>query len=152
MVTSVVVHGISFAHRRTVLRLNDGRTFPGRLPVDSAVTCGEHVFRNSLAERVHGLVEVSLPFGRADVMTTTDVFEVEAHRSWRTGMRQVLAYGAMVGLRPQLALFGVPTTPEGRLALYLKVRDSGAGVGLWFHGERHGWRLIGSRPSALLIP
>lgn len=58
----------------------------------------ESYFRDLLAKQVGGRIEVTLPFGRADVMTDTMVWEVEPATRYPAGVRQALHYGAMTGL------------------------------------------------------
>lgn len=97
-----------------------------------------------------------MPFGRADVATATDVFEVEPYKRWRDGIRQAFAYGAMTGLTPNLALYGLPLSEFAadalRLDLYLRIRDNAPAVALWFHGETQGWYKVTSRQTAMRIP
>ena len=122
-----------------------GRQFWGHPPGHSAVqSLTEHRLRDLLAEQLHGLTEVTLPLGRADVMTTDAVFEVEHWAKWREGARQVLAYAATAGPDTALALFGAATTDEVR-RLYLKVRDTLPSVQLWWY-----WGLL-LEPSGLTI-
>lgn len=82
-----------------------GRVFYGRSAVDLAPN-HETFFVAALAKQVDGICEAQLPIGRADVATSTHVFEVESARTWRSGAKQVLGYAAMSGLIPVLALFG----------------------------------------------
>lgn len=51
----------------------------------------ESWYRDLLAVQVSGQAEAPLPFGSADVMTATTVYEVEPVIHWRDGVRQVLA-------------------------------------------------------------
>lgn len=132
---------------RTISRLAsvtspDGRTFFGRWP-QSLGTAGEAPYIAALARTVRGFAEVTLPAGRADVATDTDVYEVEPVRSWRTGARQAFAYGGMSGLRPALALFGVADYEP----IYLRIRDRMPGLALWIWSGG-GWERVASRRSA----
>lgn len=105
--------------------------------------------RDELATRVRGWIEVPVPFGRADVATATDVFEVEPISRWQTGVRQVLAYAAATGLRANVALFG-PTPRDQQLKIYLRLRDrcGMTPVRLWLHCQVRGWQLITNRQDA----
>lgn len=99
-----------------------------------AVFDREHYFRDLLAKQVGGRTEVTLPFGRADVMTDTMVWEVEPASRYPAGVRQALHYGAQTGLTAALASYG----PN---ALVAKVFDHLAkipapGVELWWLYER----------------
>lgn len=96
------------------ITLPDGRQVSGRIPGRSAVTLLEHWLRDELAVKIGGATEANLPFGRADVLTDTAVFEVEPFHSWRKGMHQALAYSAQTGLPPALALFGAAREDQVR--------------------------------------
>jgi len=99
-----------------------------------AVFDREHYFRDLLAKQVGGRIEVVLPFGRADVMTDTMVWEVEPASRYPAGVRQALHYGGQTGLTAALATYG----PN---KLVTKVFDHLAklpapGVELWWLLER----------------
>jgi hypothetical protein len=66
----------------------------------------ESYYRDLLAAQVGGRTEVTLPFGRADVMTGTMVWEVEPASRWREGVAQALQYAAQVPQRGAVALYG----------------------------------------------
>lgn len=94
----------------------------------------EHYFRDLLARQVGGRTEVTLPFGRADVMTDTMVWEVEPASRYPAGVRQALQYASQTGLTAALATYGPGT-------LVTKVFDHLAklpapGVELWWLHER----------------
>lgn len=124
----------------------DGRKFFGRYP--QTVRTKEAAQIASLALRVGGIAEVTLPAGRADVATDTDVYEVEPVGSWKAGARQAFAYSAMSGLTANLALFG----PADYLPIYLRIRDRMPGLTLWrlrgTHSDGRGWVKITSRAEA----
>jgi hypothetical protein len=106
---------------------------------------GERLLSDQLGQQVGGILEAGLPYGRADVLTSAAVFEVESYPTWRTGVRQVLAYAAQTGLSPQLALFGAARGDEV-LSLYLQLRDGSPAIALWWYS--HGrWQQL-SRRSA----
>jgi hypothetical protein len=107
------------------------------------VTLLEHKLRDKLAQAQKGVTEACLPYGRADVMTATRVFEVEPAAQWRHGVRQVLAYSMQCGLPPALALFG-ETHHDRVLSLYLKLRDGHPAVELWWYSYSS-WHRITSR-------
>jgi hypothetical protein len=134
--------------RRWVV-LPDGRRIYGRDPGRSFVTQVEHVLRDELARTVRGVVEAVLPFGRADLLTTQAVFEVEPARQWRSGVRQALTYAAQTGLSPTVALFGAAHR-DLVLKTYLTLRDNGFGVGLWWFDGRV-WRNIHARTQCLTM-
>ena len=119
------------------------RVFYGQWP-QSIVTRqdAEAPYIAALAKRVRGIVEVTLPAGRADVANDTHVFEVEPVRSWRKGAQQAFAYGGMAGLRPVLALFGA----ADYLPIYLRIRDRLPGLELWVWTGA--WSAVTSRTSA----
>jgi hypothetical protein len=128
---------------RAHVTLADGRVISGQRPGCAGVTITEHWLRDELASQLCGITEALLPYGRADVLTATAVFEVEAARKWRAGMRQVLAYSAQTGLPPALALFG-NAHRDDVLKRYLTLRDGRPPVQLWWHGG-YRWHHIASR-------
>lgn len=119
----------------------DGRTFRGLWPQNVPNT-HEKPYIIALARHVNGVCEVTVPAGRADVMTSETAFEVEPSKTWRTGLRQALAYSAATGTAPGLALFG----PADYLKVYLWLRDNLPCVTLW-RWERT-WHHITSRQAA----
>lgn len=127
---------------RPTITAPDGRTYRGIWP-QSLGTTGEAPYIVSLARHVHGVPEVTLPCGRADVATDTDVFEVEPTRSWTAGARQAFSYAGMTGLAPNLALFG----PADYLRIYLRIRDRMPGLILWRWGDGI-WERVSSRRIA----
>jgi hypothetical protein len=66
----------------------------------------ESFYRDLLASQVGGRIEVTLPFGRADVMTDTTVYEVEPAARWTDGIAKALQYAAQVPQRGAIALYG----------------------------------------------
>jgi len=68
----------------------------------------ESYYRDMLAKQVNGRTEVVLPFGRADVMTDTMVWEVEPISRWRHGTVQALQYAGQCVQQGALALYGSP--------------------------------------------
>jgi len=68
----------------------------------------ESYYRDMLAKQVGGRIEVTLPFGRADVMTDAVVYEVEPITRWRVGAAQALQYSAQVTQQGALAVYGQP--------------------------------------------
>jgi hypothetical protein len=129
------------------ITLSDGRTVTGRRPGHSASTLLEHKLRDVLARSLGGITEAVLPYGRADVMTTTRVFEVEPAAQWRHAVRQVLAYSMQCGLPPAIALFGEKHSSQV-LSIYLKLRDGRPPVELWWYSHS-AWRRISSRSACL---
>lgn len=71
-------------------------------------TLPESHYRDLLAKQVGGKTEVRLPFGRADVLTDTHIYEVEPIGNWRHGAAQALQYAAQVTQRGALAVYGDP--------------------------------------------
>ncbi|GGM26546.1 hypothetical protein GCM10011608_09140 [Micromonospora sonchi] len=119
----------------------DGRSYSGRWPQQIPHT-GEGPFIAALARTVNGACEVVLPVGRADVATSTTIFEVEPAARWRAGLRQVLAYAGQTGQRPALALFGA----ADYLKIFLFIRDRLPGTSLWVY--RGHWVEVSSRAKA----
>lgn len=128
---------------RPTVTAPDGRTYAGIWP-QSVRTPHEGPYIVALAHQVHGIPEVTLPCGRADVATATDVFEIEPARSWRTGARQAFAYAGMTGLTPNVALFG----PADYLPIYLQIRDRMPGLTLW-RWQYGRWVRVTSRQIAM---
>lgn len=140
--------------RRTI-SLPDGRTIYGWPPGAAHGHLLEHQLRDKLAAQLYGVTEAVLPYGRADVLTATAVFEVEPRRSWRHGAQQVLSYSAQTGLPPALALFGA-IHHDNLLRLYLKLRgdpyhgNAGALALWWWTG--YSWEHISSRTRCRNMP
>lgn len=120
--------------------LGEGETFDYVLSVHVEKEPGpapkpESYYRDMLAAQVGGRTEVVLPFGRADVLTGTTVYEVEPASRWREGVAQALQYAAQVPQRGAVAFYGGDVT-------YAKVRAELAklpapGLDLWWlEGER----------------
>jgi hypothetical protein len=130
-------------YARQAVTLPDGRQVLGGTPGTSAATIEEHRLRDALAREVHGITEAVLPYGRADVLTASAVYEVEPYRTWRHGARQVLAYSAQCGLPPALALFGAIRRDE-MLRFYLKFREREPVIRLWWW-TGYGWKRITAR-------
>lgn len=108
----------------------------------------ESHYRDLLAETVGGRTEVSIKLGgRADVMTSTDVYEVEPLGTWKVGLRQALGYAAFSGLRGNLAVFGFMRSDEA-VALFLQLREAPIDIGLWLYDANRGWSRITSRKDA----
>ncbi len=134
-----------------------GQRLTGHYPGNCAQNTSESDVRDSLAKQVHGLIEVSLPIGRADVATETDVFEVEPFRSWGAGIQQVLSYAAQTGMRPNIALFG-DSSKDDRLRIFKKLRDklgytaTGFPCRLWIHQPSGWWEQITSAKAAGRVP
>lgn len=82
---------------------------------------------------------MTLPCGRADVLTQSHAFEVEPVRSWRQGARQAFSYAGMTGLTPALALIG----EFDAWPMYRRIRDRMPPLELWVwtHGR---WEHISS--------
>jgi len=140
--------------RRTIT-LADGREFTGWPPGTASARLEEHRLRDKLASQLGGITEANLPYGRADVLTTTAVFEVERADNWRQGVRQVLAYSAQTGLPPAIALFGAIHHTD-LLKRYLKLRsdwwrDTCTPIALWWWAG-HAWTHISSRTRCRNMP
>lgn len=94
----------------------------------------EHYFRDLLAKQVNGRTEVVLPFGRADVMTDTMVWEVEPASRYPAGVRQALQYGSQTGLTAAIATYG-PSKLVTKVFDHL-AKLPAPGVELWWLHER----------------
>jgi hypothetical protein len=73
---------------------------------------GESYYRDKLALAERGEIEVSIPGGRIDVLTSTEVIEVKSARNWMHALGQVQVYGShFPRLRKRIHLFGELTVP-----------------------------------------
>jgi len=72
----------------------------------------EYRFRDALAILLDGKTEVPLRSGKADIVTSTHVYEVKRCRQWKHAIGQALVYASEVGLRSGIALFGWSPTEE----------------------------------------
>lgn len=130
--------------------LPNGEQVRGRYPGAAAVVLTEHHLRDELARQLHGATEATLPYGRADVLTESTVFEVEPAKAWRHAVRQVLAYAAQSGKRPAIALFGAADRSDVT-RLYLTLRDGTPPIELWWYaGSR--WIHVASRRQCTSMP
>lgn len=113
---------------------------------------GEAYYRDMLATQVGGQIEARLPFGRADVLTGTHVFEVEPASRWRAGAAQVLRYAAQVPQAGALALYG--TSAAQVLTAYEELASlPGPGVELWWLGDDGVFaRVESEQQAASLVP
>ena len=58
----------------------------------------------ALAARLSGQSEVTVPYGRVDVLTGTYAIEVDYLHKWKEGIGQSLHYASVKGITPCLAL------------------------------------------------
>jgi hypothetical protein len=73
---------------------------------------GESYYRDKLAVAEGGKIEVSIPGGRIDVLTNSEVIEVKAARNWMHALGQVQIYGSHFPRhRKRIHLFGELTVP-----------------------------------------
>lgn len=140
--------------RRTIT-LSDGREFTGWPPGTASARLEEHRLRDKLAFQLGGITEANLPYGRADVLTTTAVFEVEPSKNWRHGVQQALAYSAQTGLPPAIALFGAIHHTD-LLKRYIQLRgdwwrDNASTIALWWWTGQT-WAHISSRTRCRNMP
>lgn len=59
---------------------------------------------NALAEKLDGQSEVTVPYGRVDVITGSYAIEVDYLHKFKEGIGQALHYGEVKGITPGLAL------------------------------------------------
>ena len=71
----------------------------------------ESLWRDALAEALHGRVEVRVPEGRIDVLTEEEAIEVDFQHKWKEGLGQCLVYARAAGKRPALALITYGENP-----------------------------------------
>jgi hypothetical protein len=117
----------------TKLAAANGREFFGTHPDNQMDVNSETPFGRRLATAVDGLMEVGLPAGRADVMSSTHAFEVEWVSSWRKGAQQAYAYGAMSQLIPALAVMGHTQGLARYLPIIEIVANEMVGLDLWVY-------------------
>lgn len=67
----------------------------------------EKTIRDRLQNQLGGLIEVSTPVGRIDLLTDTEIIEIKPTKTWKAAMGQVLAYGAFYpNHQKRIHLFG----------------------------------------------
>lgn len=144
--------------RRTSIRLLNGRSFHGIIPGNACLSLEEHWLRDALARQLGGITEAFLGVGgRADVITPDRVFEVKAASSWQSGFRQLLAYSALCGCRPGLALFGLTSSSQIRLIFETLQHVELSGLSLpgapelwWWAGTR--WEHVSTPADCIDMP
>lgn len=120
--------------------LGEGTTVEYELSFDvpkdpGAAPKPESYYRDKLAAQVGGRPEAVLPFGRADVLTDTTVYEVEPAKRWREGVAQALQYAAQVPQRGAVAFYG-DGVPRAKVQVEL-AKLPAPGLELWWlEGEQ----------------
>jgi hypothetical protein len=76
----------------------------------------------ALAARLGGQSEVTVPYGRVDVLTGTYAIEVDYLHKWKEGIGQALHYASVKGITPCLALIYERTETQTDAGLKGKVR------------------------------
>lgn len=67
----------------------------------------EDEVRNRLHQQLGGLIEVTTPAGRIDLLTDSEIIEVKMVQDWKAAMGQVLAYGGFYpSHQKRIHLFG----------------------------------------------
>ena len=74
------------------------------MQIDLPSGAKESLWRDALASNVNGRIEVKLASGRAAVVTSNEVFEVDKPTNRKEGMGQALAYAQELNRKPVLAL------------------------------------------------
>jgi len=72
----------------------------------------ETLWQAILAERVGGKREQYVKAGRIDVVTETEVYEVDRQDNWKEGIGQALAYATETRKKAVLALLAAAPGPE----------------------------------------
>ncbi|MBO1348869.1 MAG: hypothetical protein EBE86_016460 [Hormoscilla sp. GUM202] len=73
----------------------------------------ESWYRDRLANKLGGETEVTVPGGRIDVLTRTEVIEVKRVSQWKSGLGQVLVYGGSFPDRQaRIHLIGKPSQSQ----------------------------------------
>lgn len=66
----------------------------------------EKIVRDALVKSIGGHIEWRIPSGAIDVFTTNEVLEVKHYKQWKSGIGQVISYGAHYPLhKKRLHLF-----------------------------------------------
>ncbi len=87
----------------------------------------ESVWRDALAERLHGQTEVCIDGGRIDVLTETMAIEIDFPHKWHEGLGQALHYADATGKQGAVALIAYSQGGEnlrGRSLKRLKMAES----------------------------
>jgi len=83
----------SKTHSREEQRYQENRgNTPGACPRTDA-SQGESYYRDTLARKLNGKTEVSIPVGRIDILTDTEIIEVKAAKQWKAALGQIIVYG-----------------------------------------------------------
>ncbi len=72
----------------------------------------ESLWRDALAERLHGQIEVGVEGGRIDVLTDTLAIEVDFQHKWHEGLGQALHYADASGKQGTVALISYSQSRE----------------------------------------
>jgi hypothetical protein len=72
----------------------------------------ESRWRDALMNKLGGQHEVVVEGGRIDVMTDTEVFELDWPHKWHEGLGQALHYADATGKKPVLALISYSQGPD----------------------------------------
>ena len=72
----------------------------------------EAQWRDYLSEKLGAQHEVTVEGGRIDVMTETEVFELDWPHKWHEGLGQALHYADATGKKPVLALISYSQGPD----------------------------------------
>ncbi len=76
----------------------------------------------ALTIALNGQAEVTVPYGRVDVLTSTYAIEVDYLHKFKEGIGQALHYGEVKGITPGLALIYERTTSESESDLAAKIQ------------------------------
>ncbi len=72
----------------------------------------EALWRDYLSEELGAQHEVKVEGGRVDVMTETEVIEIDWPHKWHEGFGQALHYAGVTGKRPVLAIISYSQDPD----------------------------------------
>ncbi len=72
----------------------------------------EAAWRDALSAELNGRHEVRIEGGRVDVMTDTEVIELDWPHKWHEGLGQALHYAGATGKKPVLALISYSQGPD----------------------------------------
>lgn len=102
----------------------------------------ESLWRDALADHLHGRTEVRIPEGRVDVLTDEEAIEIDFQHKWKEGLGQCLVYARATGRKPVLALITYGENPAETTrhteAIFAAAEE---------HCASNGVRLLVLRPS-----
>ena len=81
------------------------------MQIDVPPNAKEARWRDALSAKLQGRTEVKLATGRADLVTSNEVFELDKPTKWKEGLGQIIAYSQELKLKPVLAIMSYSRGP-----------------------------------------